>query len=419
MKKLLRLIHDDSGAALMMAIFTVTMLMVIATEVMYETSVEYVVSSQTVNQVKAHYAAKAGIQINLLRLHIYKKVVAAMGEDMVKQTPMLDMIWQMPFNWPPLLPEGTSRADKEEVKAKVKGSIMSAQYNATIESEGGKIDLTTLASDSEQVRNAAMKELEDIFTIRMRDDEEFARRHSGEDFHKIVNNIKDWVDPDEKNDLGGDEKSLYQNISQGLSDSARANLPPNRPFLTFEEMHMVAGMTDEYYGMLLPKVTIYGAKAVNIKYATRDLLKSLFGLTEEQATRVMEERDKKDSTTFKDEESFYKFLQGLGVRIEQFKDKDGKPTIHVFIGPEFNFRLKSTGISGKVQRDITAIVYDYDQVMAQLRKMQPSPTPTPTPRPQGPGLGPAPTPSPSPGPGGAGGAKVSNESPNIVYWIEN
>lgn len=403
----------------MMAIATVTMLMVIATEVMYETSVEYVVSSQTVNQVKAHYAAKAGVQINLLRLHIYKKVVAAMGEDMVKQTPMLDMIWQMPFNWPPILPDGTSRADKEEVKAKVKSSIMSAQYMATIESESGKIDLTTLASDNEQLRNATMKELEDIFTTRIRDDQEFATKHSGEDFHKLVNNIKDWVDPDDKNDLGGDEKSLYQNLSQGLSDSARANLPPNRPFMTFEELHMVAGMTDEYYNMLLPKVTIYGAKAVNIKYASKDLLKSLFGLTEEQVGRLMEERNKKDSTTFKDEQSFYQFLQGLGVRIDQFKDKEGKPTIHVFIGPEFNFRLKSVGISGKVQREITAIVYDIDQVMAQQKKLQPSPSPTPTPRPgQGPGLGPAPTPTPTPG-GSGGAGKVTNESPNIVYWIEN
>lgn len=417
MRRFFHLIRNDSGAALMMAIFTVTMLMVIATEVMYETSVEYVVSSQTVNQVKAHYAAKAGIQISLLRLHIYKKIVAAMGADMVKQTPMIDMIWQMPFAWPPVLPDGASRADKEEIKSKVKGSIMSAQYMANIESESNKIDLTTLASENEQVRNATMKELEDIFTIRMRDDQDFATKHSGEDFHKLVNNIKDWVDPDDKNDLGGDEKSLYQNMTQGLSDSARQNIPPNRPFLTFDEIHMVAGMTDEYYNMLLPKVTIFGAKAVNIKYASKDLLKSLFALTDEQAARVMEERDKKDSQTFKDEQTFYQFLQGLGVRTDQFKDKDGKPTIQVFIGPEFNFRIKSVGISGKVQREITAIVYDYDQVLGQLRKMQPSPTPTPTPHPQGANPNPQPTPSPSPTPGGANAA--SKGPPNIVYWIEN
>jgi general secretion pathway protein K len=411
MRKTIEMLKNESGAALMMAIFTVTTLMVIATEIMYETSVEYVVSSQVVNQLKAHYAAKAGVQISLLRLHIYRKVVAAMGEDMVKQMPMVDMIWKAPFAWPPILPEGASRTDREEVKAKVKISTMTAQYMATMESEGNKIDLTNLGSESEQLRNVTMKELESIFAKRMQDDEDFAQKHSGEDFHKFVNNIKDWVDADEKNDLGGDERSLYQ----GFGDSSRF-LPPNRPFMTFEELHLVAGMTDEYFKMLLPKITIFGTKAINIKYASKDLIKSLFNLNDEQIGRLLEERDKKDTTIFKDEQTFYQFLQGLGVRIEQFKDKENKPTIHISFGSEFNFRIKSVGSSGKVQREITAIVYDYDQVLAQLRKLMPQPTATPVPG-APPQTVPTPIPTPTPDPK-KGSTTVPNESPNIVYWIE-
>ena len=44
---------SERGAALMLALFATTLLMVIATEIMYETSVEYVVSTQSVNQVRA------------------------------------------------------------------------------------------------------------------------------------------------------------------------------------------------------------------------------------------------------------------------------------------------------------------------------------------------------------------------------
>jgi general secretion pathway protein K len=409
MKKTISMLKDDSGAALMIAIFAITMLMIIATEIMYETSVEYVVSTQTINQVKAHYAAKAGVQISLLRLFIYKKVMSV-GGDMAKQLSMLDMIWKLPFAWPPMTPDGTSRADKEAIKDVVKNSKMGAQYLATIESEGSKIDLTTLASDKEQLFKPTMEQLEQIFTDRMENDQEFARKHSGEDFHKIIANIKDWVDPDEKDERGTDESALYTNLGDGGK-----GWPPNQPFKTFDELHMVAGMTDEYFKMIAPRVTIFGAKAINIKYASRDVIKSLFKLTEEQAGKVMEERDKEGSTSFKDSSTFYQFLQSLGVRTEAFKDKDGKDTLNLLFEPEFNFKIKSVGISGKVQREITAIVYDMDQVAAQLKKFAPTPSPTATGTVNPNVTAPTPTPTAAPP---AAAAPVANEAPNIVYWFE-
>jgi general secretion pathway protein K len=405
------MLNEESGAALMMAIFTVTMLMIIATEIMYETSVEFVVSSQTVNRVKAHYAAKAGVEISLLRLHIYRKAVAAMGEEAAQQLPLLDMMWTMPFSWPPHVPGEASRSDREEVKAKVKSSKMDSQYLATIESEGNKIDLTTLASENEKLRNATMNQIIAIFEQRMQDDQKFANKHSGEDWRKLANSIKDWVDPDDKNDMGGEESSAYRDLGE-----AGRNLPPNRPFMTFEELHMVSGMTDEYYKMLLPRVTIYGTKVVNIKYASRDVLKTLFALTDEQVRKLMDEKERKDSNVFKNEQSFYQFLQSLGVRTEQFKDQQtGKFNFPIRMGPEHNFRIKSTGIAGKVQTDITAIVYDYQKVLAQMKSFGATPSPSPATTPP-PGATPTPTPNPTPAP--AGGQPVPNESPWVVYWSE-
>lgn len=413
MRKTIRMLKDDSGAALMMAIFTITMLMIIATEIMYETSVEFVVSSQTVNQVKAHYAAKAGVQISLLRIFIYRKVMAAVGPQMAAQLPILDMIWKMPFAWPPIVPDSVNRVDKEAIAEKVKLSKMDSRYLATLDSESSKIDLTTLASDNEKLRELTLKQLEQIFLDKKENDDAFARRHSGEDFRKIVANIRDWVDADNKSDQGSDEKTLYSHLGEEGKD-----LPPNQPFKTFEEIHMVSGITDEFYEMILPKVTIYGAKAINVKYASRDVLKTMFGLTDEQVTRVLTERDKPDTTAFKDASTFYQFLESIGVRKEQFKDpKTGNDLVNILIEPEFNFRIKSTGSSGKISREITAIVFDYDQVLAQLRKFMPTPTPTPPPAQQPgtttPPTGPTPTPSPSPA-----ATQAPSGEPNIVYWFE-
>ncbi len=420
MRKFLATLKNEAGAAMMLAIFTVVMLTIIATEVMYETSVEFVVSSQSVNQVRAHYAAKAGVELSLLRLHIYRKVVAALGET-ANQMPMLDLIWQMPFSWPPTLPQDISTVDKDQINAAVKASYMEGQYVTTIESESSKIDLTLLAlENNEPMVQQTIDQLVGIFQAKLESDEEFAAKYSGYDFTRLVHNIKDWVDPDDvqSGNQGGDEQSLYQHLN-----TATVKFPPNQPFKTFEELHLVDGMTDEFYNILLPRVTIYGAKAINVKYASREVLKAAFGLTEDQVDRLIEERSKEDTPILKDAGSFLDFVASLGVRRENLIDpRTGKPAINILVEPEFNFRIISTGVSGKVQRTITAIVYDYDRVLAQLKSFFPTPTPVPTPPPPGgnpggvpggPQGGATPTPTPAQQP-----RQVPNERPNIVYWNE-
>lgn len=408
-----KLKSDNSGAALMMALFTIVMLWIFATEIMYETNVEFAVSAQAVNQVRAHYAAKAGVDISLLRLHIYRKVIATMG-DMAKTLPILDMIWQMPFAWPPLVPAETNSVEKDSIKDTVKKSLMQGNYLATIESESSKIDLSLLATDNPELIKLTVEQLNQLFQSQVQNDEAFARRHNGEDFTKLVNNIKDWVDSDEKSDNGGDEKSLYSNLGDGTQ------YPPNQLFKTIQELHLVAGMTDELYNLLVPRVTIYGAAAINVKYASKEVLGAAFGLNEDQSNRLIEERNKSDTAILKDATSFFNFLESLGVRHENLVDSQtNKPKINILVEPEFNFRIKSIGSSGKVQREITAIVYDYDRVLDQLRSYQPKPTPTPTPpqqttNPANPQVAtPTPSPAPSPTP-----RMPPNEAPSIVYWNE-
>lgn len=418
MRKFLSAVKNEAGAALMLAIFTVVVLTIIATEVMYETSVEFVVSSQSVNQVRAHYAAKAGVELSLLRLHLYRKAVAALG-DTAKQMPMIDLIWQMPFSWPPVLPQDLSTIEKEEINAAVKASYMEGQYVTTIESESSKIDLSLLAlEDNEALVNQTIEQLVAIFQDKLEHDEEFARKYSGFDFQRLVYNIKDWVDPDNERsgNQGGDEQAPYAHLN---TDKVR--FPPNQPFKTFEEIHMVDGMTDEFYNILLPRVTIYGAKAINVKYASRDVLKAAFSLTDDQVDRLLEERGREDTQILRDAASFLEYVASLGVRRENLIDpSSGKPRINILVEPEFNFRIVSTGVAGKVQRTITAIVYDYDRVLAQLKSFMPTPTPMPTPPGGGGGpggQGPPGAPSPSPSPRQTT-PPVPNERPNIVYWNE-
>ncbi len=411
LRKTIQLLRRDTGAALMMAIFTVTMLMILATEIMYDTSVEFVVSAQNISQVRAHYAAKSGLEISLLRLNIYKKVIGMLGQN-ANSMKMIDMIWQMPFAWPPIVPGETNGVDKEAIKEKVKGSLMQGSYLATIESEGNKIDLSMLASSNATLAKATYDQILNIFTTKMQNDQEFASKHSGEDFAKIVTNIKDYVSSGTKSDAGGDKTALYENLN-----TENAKYPPDQPFKTFQELHMVAGMTDEYFDMLLPQVTIFGTKSLNVKYAPKDLLMSVLHLTSEQADQVITERSKDDTTSFKDVKTFLSYLESLGVRQEDIVDSaTQKPKVNIVVDPEFNFRIRSTGTSGKVSREITAIVYDYDKVLAQLKAIMPQPSPSPTLPGATPPLGASPNPSPSASPASSSGD--TSTRPAIVYFSE-
>lgn len=419
------MLKNDSGAALMMAVFTMTMLLAVSMDTLFETSVELQVSGQDINRVKAYYAAKSGVEISLLRIHIYKKAGAMLDQIPQQMRPprsMLDPIWQFPFSWPPVVPGETSAVDKDLIKDSVKKSFMQNQYLATIESEGSKIDINDLASPSKVVADATKEQLLQIFNSQMENNEKFSQRYRGYDFGKLLNNIADWVDYDKESRNGGDESALY-------SDRPRSDfIPPNQPFKTLEELHLVDGMTDEFYDLLAPRITIYGIKGINVNTASKDVLMSLnSSITSEVADAIIERRnDANLGGPFKDTNDLVDFIQQKGVSGDPFREGKDKPEkVPLFYDAEYNFRIRSQGIAGKVTRDITAVVYDFDQVKARLKKLS----------------------QPSTGnnaQGGQGGqnqqnqqnngqnnsqnagqntgnqqpAKIPNERPTIVYWNE-
>lgn len=404
----------DSGAALMMAIFAVTMLMVIATEIMYETNVELAVSSQSVNQVKAHYAAQAGVEISLLRIFIFRKAAALVGDSPLKS--MLDPIWQMPFAWPPIVPESISRVNKEEIADAVKESTMQGQYFATIEAESAKLDVNDLASPLQGIVDNTKRRIKDIFLGRIETDEKFSKKWQNYDFDRLINNMKDYVDEDKTSEDGGQESIKYSDM--GKADA----YPPNQPFKTIEEIHMVAEMPDELFDVLRPNITIYGSKGLNVNYAGKEIFRAMDPrqFTDERIAKIMERRsDANAGGPFKDDKDFLGFIQSQGIDDRWYKNEKGDPKVLLLFDAEYNFRIKSRGRSGKVEKEITAMVYDFDRVKSRLKELANKQSLA--------NASPVPSPSPSPGPGGgnantnantADKNKVPNERPNIVYWNE-
>jgi type II secretory pathway component PulK len=270
------------------------------------------------------------------------------------------------------------------------------------------------------IADSTRQQILQIFQAQMEGNEEFSDRHRGDDFEQIVDNITDYIDGDKtgRGKTGGDESALYPDRPNEL-------IPPNSPFKTLEELHMVAGMTDELFDLLKTRITVYGTKGVNVNYAKKDVLMSLSPqITDERADKIIEDRGKKERGPFKDQDDFLQYLSSIGVQGDPFKDKEGKQTVPLLFDPEFNFRIRSTGQAGRAQKEITAIVFDTDAVQSRLHDFLMEQKPK-----TGPDAAKKPEDDKTPAAPGAPGQPATDKSkkkkpappkgaPNIVFWQE-
>jgi general secretion pathway protein K len=400
-------VRSEKGVALLMTLFAMTLLTFIAMEVGYDTQVDYIVARQQVDRIRAYYAAKSGVEISLIRVMLYKQISGALGNNPMVPKSMLDPIWSFPFMWPPTAMGGKmTEVDKSLLGDVIEESYMVGQYAATITPEGGRIDINDLGSPSKNLQKAMIQQLVKVFTSRLEHDEEFSDRHRGFKFEELVNNIADYIDDDKASLNGGDEGDPYRDIREPGVD-----MPPNRSLRTLDELHQVAGMTDEFYNMLSPRLTVYGTKGININYADKETLLALDKtMTNEAVDKLIARRSnvkEPGQGPFKSEQDLFSFLTPFSVDIKAIQESK----VPLLFDQEFNFRISSTGVSGNVRREITAITYDFPSLAARfadiIQKQRDQ------------DLGLTPGPGATGGTGGANQAKAAKGRPTVVSWEEN
>ncbi len=407
-------VKNQKGVALLITLFAMMMMIFVAMEVSYDSNVEYVVAAQQVNRLKAYYAAKSGVEISLLRIMIYKKVMGSVGKNLGANSAMLDPIWQLPLSWPPMLPDEMSSVDKDAIQSAVSESSLDAQYLATIDSEGGRIDLSDLGSPIKNLAEATRAQVLKAFESEMEQNEEFAKKYRGHNFEEFVNHLMDWVDEDTESRNGGDERSYYSDIQNDF-------IPPNQPFKTVEELHMVRGMNEDFFEILSRSFTIYGTKGINVNYASQEVLRAMDPtMTEEAVQKIVSRRSNPaEGGPFASEDDFLNFAQSQGVNRQSIEASK----IPILVDPEYNFRIRSTGKFSNVVREITVITYDtesltqkmvtlLDKQDAEAKGEDGNPPPEEEKKPpEGgsppPGEGTKPSPAPS-----------SKGRPTVVFWSE-
>ena len=404
-----------------MAVFSVALMMYIATEVVKDVAVDLSVAQQGVARIQAYYAAKSGLELSLLRIMLYKQAMAGLGDTLGANKNMLDPIWSFPFMWPPTAMGGkVTEVDKDMLKEAVGESLMKGQqYTAIIQPEGGKLDINDLGSDLKSLKAATIAQVLKIFTTEVQNNEAFAKKYGGTRFEEVVNNIADYIDADTESLNGGDESSPYRDI-----DEKDIQMPPNRPLRTLDELHQVAGMNDDFYNLLAPKVTVFGTKGINVNYAEKDLLMALdITMTDEIVGKIIQRRsDPKLGGPFKDDNDFFGFIQGYGVNVKSIKESK----IPLLYDMEFNFRVTATGFASNVKREIIAVTYDYTnlapryaQLMTDQELLDKGINPQQQQAAATPGAG-----ANASGTQQQNGQKkikiqASKGRPNVVYWEEN
>lgn len=412
--------NKQSGMALLIALFALTLMGIVISEVTYDTSVDYVVANHQVNRVKAYYAAKAGVELSLLRIMLYKQAVVAFGDSLGGNRGMLDPIWSFPFMWPPTGMGGDkmTEVDKSNLKDIVKESFMQAQYAVSISPEGGKLDINDLGSSVKVLKQSMIKQVVKIFQSEVEHNEEFSKKYRGFNFEEIANNIADYIDEDKVGLNGGDESAPYRDFNEpGIE------MPPNRALRTVDELHMVGGMTDEFYNILAPRMTVYGTKGVNVNFADKQTLMALDpSVTEEAVTKAISRRSNpKEGGPFKNEQDFLGFLSAYNVNVKAIQESK----VPLLFDIEFNFRISSTGVSQNVKREIMVVTYDFPNLANRFAEMLDKQDKENDPNPNDPN-----DPNKGLGGGAAGGSgsapadvykkiQAVKGRPSVVSWEEN
>jgi len=362
--------RNKKGMALIMVLSTIVFIIVLLQETVFETQIEYRSAISELNSLRAYYAAKSGMEINLLRLKAYQSLIDQYGEQLSTVQSYVDLVWKFPFEWPPILPEESNSTDIEKVQSIKDRSFMKSEFSTNIEPVAGRIDINDLASPAPSLRTWTFQTLYRLIILLRANNKKLEEDLSEQDIVDILHNIKDWVDPDSQRaeQVGVFENSMYETN----------NLPPNRSFISPEELLQVKDMTASLYDALKPFITVYGEKGLNINAAPVELLQALhdeFPL--ELAQEIVELTHNSIEPTIFTKELFEGFLEERGfsnIKESLFSSpmNEGEskqiPSIIYFDAPR-NFYMESTGRYGKSQKSIRAIYFDVNFSMARFNQI--------------------------------------------------
>jgi len=285
--------NRERGIALVMVMGAIAILTVMLAEFQDETSAELAAATAQRDSIQAEYMARSGI--NLARLLIaseptMRKAIAPLFAFMKRTPPQLP-VWEFSdrllgaFN------------DEESTKDFARTMGIDINQGKNLGMPGGKYELVIVDEDS--MINANLGAANDIAHIRLAQEimglispPQFSLMFDQKDSQgqftdrfQTCQAIIDWADVDEAG-FNCDLRQLTAASSAGVEDNWYGLLPKpyrrkNAPYDSLEEMHMVRGVTDDFWATFVdaspenPKkrvMTVWGTGAINVNTANAQTL---------------------------------------------------------------------------------------------------------------------------------------------------
>lgn len=336
--------RDQSGIALFMVIAAMSVLSILVTEFVYVSQMSESLAFDAQDQLKAHYLAKSGLKLALLRLKAYQFIKAnfgggssgggngASGNSTGISVPhsILDKIWSTPIPYPiPTNLPGMSVMDRDQIDKFQKSSGLEGSYSTFIESESSRYNLNSIiaafaapapspspapssnpngqpntapsaaptAFDPNAARDSLNQHLAQLLNAKVEQDSDFASDYRDFKMDDFMDNLVAWAD------------RTYQK-KNSFGDWPVHN--KGAPFYDVSELHMIQTMDDQLYNLWGPGLTASATLGININTMKDDTLKALIPqITVDEVTEFFKFRDSEDQDNmFKSPDDFYKYIQG-------------------------------------------------------------------------------------------------------------
>lgn len=363
MKK--NLLKSQRGVAMLMAMMTMTILAILAGELIYQSGVYTAMVFRTRDDLRATLLARSGLRFALLELKATQKAkgkVQAMG--LGKNSTIVDSIWQTPITLPPPEIPGLSTIDAQTLSEFRKSLGMEGSFSIHITGDsermslnqivyptevapdngtggaakdgdlvnpacsldklspdclnpppgspsfsGGPQDLKQKEELNKKVRASLAEIFDNILEKKRQDDDSFREKYPSLTGAILVGNLAAWMDPNTETDGDGRGKSEYYQSVQPTPYAIK-----EAPLASPSEFHMIKGIDDTIYKLITENFTVRGSNSLDVNKAPMLLIHALIpDLTPDALDKIEKRRtDDTQGGQFKDASDFWSYVESLG-----------------------------------------------------------------------------------------------------------
>ena len=328
------------GIVLMVVLSAIAFLVVVVQQMGFDSHLEFQNGVSQYHSLKAYHSAQSGLKLALLKVLIYKQIHLSAKEsnkDLSLIEPQLNLIWQIPVQWPQEL------ENEEDPKPDESLFDRHTSYQSFTTAEGAKLDINELGSPISFVREWT-KEMFFNLLINLRNQHSWlSEKYSENELKQIA-----------------DETALLFNPA---SLSSVTYYPSKTALMDINDLIFVSGITEELLEFLKPYITLFGEGGIHLQFADKMILKSLHKNINDQMIEDISPalEEKQNLWTHTNSREFFT-EQGLDFLLDHyftsnFDELSLAELVFNFDTPQ-NFKITSFGASHGVSRGIEAIIYD-------------------------------------------------------------